>query len=217
MSYYFFMNKIQLPVPPAKLDIKIKNKNKTITLINEGEVNIIKTVGLSDINFKCLLPNSRYPFSQTFGGYKKAKYYIDNFEMLKSKNIPFQFIVCRMQGNFNMLFNTNITVSLEEYNIEESASEGFDALINVKLKQYKHYGTKLVEVTENKDGTITATEKNPRLSTKEEPNYYKIVQEQTLWEACRLQLGDGEKYMEIANKNGITNINHLVKGQVLRF
>ena len=42
MSYYFFVGDTMLPVPPAKMSIKVKGKNKTINLINEGEISIIK-------------------------------------------------------------------------------------------------------------------------------------------------------------------------------
>ena len=217
MSYYFFMNKIQLPVPPSKLSVKVRNQNKTFSLINEGEVNILKNTGLSEISFECLIPNQNYPFSQNFGGYRKAEYYIDNFETMKVNQKPFQFIVCRMMNKFNMLFNTNLTVSLEDYDIKEDAGNGFDSIANIKLKQYKMYGTKEISVSENEDGTVTATEKNPRLSTKEQPDFYKIAGTETLWEVCRSKLGNADKYMEIAFKNGISNPNDIQRGQVLKF
>lgn len=40
--YYFYLDKILLPVTPSKMSIKIKNKNKTYVEINEGEINILK-------------------------------------------------------------------------------------------------------------------------------------------------------------------------------
>ena len=63
MSYYFFLGDTMLPVPPAKMTLTIKGKNKTIDLINEGEVNIIKTPGLSEISFDARFPNQKYPFA----------------------------------------------------------------------------------------------------------------------------------------------------------
>ena len=71
MSYYFYLGDFMLPVPPPRMDIKVNNKNKTINLINEGEINIIKTPGLKEISFEALLPNANYPFadySQSFLG-----------------------------------------------------------------------------------------------------------------------------------------------------
>ena len=40
--YELYIDGVLFPVTPGSLNIKINNKNKTITLINEGEVNLIK-------------------------------------------------------------------------------------------------------------------------------------------------------------------------------
>ena len=49
MSYTLYLASTQMPVAPSKLQLKIKNQNKTVTLINESEVNIIKSAGLTEI------------------------------------------------------------------------------------------------------------------------------------------------------------------------
>lgn len=67
MAYYFFINDKLLPVPPPKMNVRINNKNTTLNLINEGEVNVIKTPGLTEISFEAMLPNQWYPFS-TYDG-----------------------------------------------------------------------------------------------------------------------------------------------------
>ena len=41
MAYYFFLGTMQFPVPPSKMDIRIGNQNRTISLIDGGEINII--------------------------------------------------------------------------------------------------------------------------------------------------------------------------------
>lgn len=83
--YELYIDGVLFPVTPGSLDIKINNKNKTITLINEGEVNYIKSPGLSDITIpELLLPIHKYPFSQ-----EKAKvgaaYYLSKLENGKSE------------------------------------------------------------------------------------------------------------------------------------
>ena len=42
--YMFFMGVIPLPVPPSKLEIKTKSRNKTIDLLNDGEVSVLLQV-----------------------------------------------------------------------------------------------------------------------------------------------------------------------------
>ena len=62
-GYDFYLDKCLLPVSPQKLQIKINNANTTVTLINEGEVNLLKTAKLTDIEFECLIPQVKYPFA----------------------------------------------------------------------------------------------------------------------------------------------------------
>ena len=37
----------------------------------------------------------------------------------------------------------------------------------------------------------------------------------TLWDICRSFYGDGEKYAEVAERNGISNPNRIYVGQVI--
>ncbi len=63
MAYDFYLGKMLLPVPPEKLEIKINSNNKTYQMMNEGEINVLKSPGLTDIEFEVLLPNVKYPFA----------------------------------------------------------------------------------------------------------------------------------------------------------
>ena len=81
MSYEFYLNGILMPVTPGKLKLKIANNNKTVNLINEGDVNILKKAGLTEISFDLLLPNQEYPFAN--GSFMPAAAYLELFEELK--------------------------------------------------------------------------------------------------------------------------------------
>ena len=145
--YYFYLDKVLLPVAPEKLQLKINNNNKTLTLINNGEINILKDAKLTDISFEILLPNSKYPFAMYKDGFKKPIYYLDKLEKLKISKKPFQFIVSRKMPTNAVLFDTNMQVSLEDYKITEEAKQGFDIKVSVNLKQYKQYSTKTMKIT----------------------------------------------------------------------
>jgi len=150
--YDVYLDKILLPVTPSKIDLKIKNQNKTVTLINEGEVNLLKQAGLTDITLTVLIPQMEYPFAKYKSGFQGASFFLNGFEKLKvdrdskGKLKPFQFIVSRATPNGKILFNSNIKVSLEDYTIKEDAKNGFDLTVDIKLKQYIDYGTKTVEI-----------------------------------------------------------------------
>lgn len=94
--YYFYFGDVLLPVAPSSMSVKINNKNKTLTLANGGEINILKQTGLSEISFDLLIPSVRYPFAEYPGGFRNANYYLDVLEILKKNCKPFPFKVIRM-------------------------------------------------------------------------------------------------------------------------
>lgn len=215
MAYLFFIDGVALPVTPSKLQLKIKNQNKSMNLITEGEVNILKDAGLTEISFEAMIPQVRHPFSFYPQGFKDAQTFLNKFEKLKTDKKPFQFIVTRRNPAGKTFFDTNLKVSLEEYQIEEDAKNGLDLTVQFKLKQFRAYGTKTIQIqpvqkTAKKSST-RSTETAPSKKT------HKVVRGDTLWAIAKRYLGKGSRYMEIfnLNKDKIKNPNLIYVGQVL--
>lgn len=137
MAYKLYMAGTLMPITPSKVTVKINNQNKTMTLINGEEINILKAAGLSDVSFELVLPQVSYPFSN--GGAQSAAYYLSLFERLKVSKTPFQFILNRQKPGGGMFHYTNLTVGLETYEITDDAGEGFDVKVKINLKQYRAY------------------------------------------------------------------------------
>jgi nucleoid-associated protein YgaU len=196
--YDFYLDGVRLPVAPSELTLKITNQNKTVSLINDGEINILKKAGLTDITFIALLPNTNYYFAES----NEATEYLDKIEKLKTSQKPFQFIVSRVLPDGTVLFDTNIKVSMEEYTIDETSDNGFDVSVDIKLKQYRDYGTKTIEVQD--DGTAIQTKKRNE-DGKTSATSHKVVAGDSLWAIAKTELGDGSRYKEIyeLNKNVI--------------
>jgi hypothetical protein len=191
-----------LPVTPEKLTTEINGKNKTVTLINEGEVNILKKPGLTDIEFTCLLPSVKYPFGIYKNGFQKASYFLNYFEKLKTSKKPFQFIVTRKFPNGKSIYDTNMKVSLEEYKIEESADEGFDCKVTISLKQWRDYGTKTVKVSAaKKKVSATSSRSSETAPTTSTNQKYTVVKGDCLYAIARKFYGNGAKYTVIYNAN----------------
>ena len=152
--YDFYLGGVQLPVAPGELKISIANQNSSYVLIDQGEINLLKRAGLTEIEFECLLPQARYPFAVYAGGFKPAAYYLAHLEQLKVSRKPFQFIVSRAMPDGRVLFSNNIKVSLEDYSIIENAKSGFDVQVKIRLKQYKDFGTRTMAVTEQNGQAI---------------------------------------------------------------
>lgn len=213
MAYFFYLGKLLLPVTPEKLQLKIKNNNKTMQLINFSEINILKSAGLTEITFDALLPNTKYPFATYKDGFQKASYYLEELEKLKIDMKPFQFIVTRRKPTGEVIYDTNMKVSLEDYTILEQASLGFDNKVSIKLKQYKDYSTKTIKLTteqKNNQKTIVATQQNTRESNNSpKTQNYTVVKGDCLWSIAKKYYGDGSQYTKIynANKDKIKNPN----------
>lgn len=220
MAYHVYLGSMLCPIPPSKIDTKIKGQNKTLTLINDSEINILKKPGLTDISFDLLLPNVKYPFAEYNLVWKNAKWYLNRLEMLKQRKKVFQFIVTRTLPGGTTLFDTNMSVSLEDYTIKEDAKQGFDVIVSVKLKQYQDYGTKIVKVS-TLDGTAsvenTRETANAPAPSENSVKTHIVTGNDTLWNIAKMYYGDGSKYTTIyeANKDKIANPSLITEGQVL--
>lgn len=220
-GYDFYLKKCLLPVTPSKLTVKINNTNKTVTLINEGQINILKKAELTDLEFECRIPQEPYPFAVYKSGFKGADYFLDYFEALKTDQKPFQFIVCRKKPTGKRLFDTNIKVSMEDYKITEDAKNGFDLLIDIKLKQWREYGTKTVNISFNLEKPKASMEPQRETAASPAPSTaqtYTVVKGDCLWNIAKKFYGSGSKYSVIYNANRSViggNPNLIYPGQVL--
>lgn len=216
--FRFYLANMLLPITPSKLSLKVKNTNKTVTLINEGEVNIIKTKGLREFSFEFLLPFTDYSFAAVSKA-KKQKHYLDKLNQLKINKRPFQFVVKRPKG-----FKTNVKVTLEDLNITEDAQEGRDIKVSVTLKEYRHYGTKKVVFVqppapatgetkqEEKKEEAKITE-NRDTSTAQKPKTHIVKRGDTLWGLAKRYYGNGSLYPKIVSANPkIKNPNLIIDG-----
>lgn len=219
MAYSFYMDSILLPVTPESLRIRIRNQNKTISLINEGEINFLKLPGLSEIQFEALLPQAAYPFAN--GEIQSADFYLSKLEQLKLGKKQFQFIVSRTTPQGKLLFDTNMTVSLEDYEITEDAKElGMDVKVMINLKQFKVQSTKTIQIQktgQTGETPVATITQNRDTSTAPQPKTYTVKQGDCLWNIAKKYCGDGSKYKKIAelNPDKIVNPNLIYPGQVL--
>ena len=212
--YIFFIGNVPLPVTPGRLQIKTNNQNKTINLINEGEVNLLKSPGLREITFEAMIPQVKYPFAYYNLGFLEAPFFLQYFEKLKADKKPFQFIVVRILPRVVVpTFTTNIKTGLEDYTILEDANNGQDLMINIKLKEYKNFGTKIFDYDpETKTATIKITRPT---DTAPDIKTYVAKAGDTLWSVAKRFLGDGEKYLDLMLLNKL-NSNTLEPGQIIK-
>lgn len=154
-QYFVFLGAMPLPVAPEKIEMTVGNLNKTVTLVDQGEVNIVRGMPLKEIKFDMLIPSFKYPFvNYSYGTFSTAAILANLYRMKKDAK-PFSFIVTRCRKNKPAQW-TALKVTLEDYEIIEDANNGTDVIVSITLKQYKTYSTKKATVTKNSDGSVTA-------------------------------------------------------------
>jgi LysM repeat protein len=218
--YKFLMGKVLLPIPPSKMQTTINNQNKTVNLMNEGEVNVIKTPGLTSIKFDIILPlYTWYPFADYDRFFQPAGYYLQYFEKLKYMGTPFSFIVNRFkegsEQNKKNIMLTNMLVVLENYTVTESKDNAPDVDVSIELKEYKNYGTIIKKFDILTNNEVSRTIKKNK-ATNKIPSTYTVKKGDTLWAIAKKLLGDGAKCWNLAKLNKISNPNKLFVGQVLK-
>ena len=229
--YECYLGGILMPITPAKFSVKIKGKNSTVTLLNGNEINILKSPGLSELTVPLVFP--------MLSSDKPADYYIELLGKLKTEKKPTQFKLLRSTPDGIPLFDTDMKVSVEDYTLSEDATKGLDISVDVKLKQYRDYGTKTAVVeevpasagttassdTNNSSSATDSAEKSTSVtvtkdrdsSTAPSATTYTVQRGDTLWAIAKKYLKDGSKYNLIleANKD-VISAPHLIRvGDVL--
>lgn len=213
MAYRFYMAGVLLPVTPGAVTLKVKSNNKVVSLIDEGDINILKAPGLKEIKFDAILPNQDYPFNNS--GSARAGYYANLLETLKTGRIPFQFVITRSFPDGRGLDGTSIRMTLEDYSIKEDAdTEGFDKKATIQLKEYREYGTKTVQISGNKGYTQGTRETDNAPSD----SSYTVKSGDSLWAIAKKYYNNGAEWTKIyeSNKSVVGNNPNLIyPGQVL--
>lgn len=213
MAYEVYIDDMLLPIPPQKIPIKYPGQNKTVTLINGDEINLLRPPGLAEISLDIILPQMDYPSAVWDGSVDDAEDFISHLQDLKDSRGSFEFIVIRDS------FDTNMDVTLEDYKVSDDVKEGLDLVVSITMKEARHYGTKVMNFTivEDQPTPTAETPQDDRPAEQPQARTYTVQGGDCLWNIAKKQLGDGGRWKEIHNLNldKISNPNKINTGQVL--
>lgn len=191
---------LTFPITPSKLTINVGSNNKVVNLIDEGDINILKSPSLVEVNFDARFPMRKYPYSRDVDGFQN---YYDFFKSLKEDKKSFRFIVARTKPNGDRTWDTNLLVALEDFSFNEDAEEGDDVLVSFKLTQFKPYGVNTIKIKQDKAPTTTSTSKQTRDTGNKAKNSttYTVKSGDSLWLIAKMKYGDGNQWKKIYNAN----------------
>lgn len=192
---------LTFPITPGELSIKVGSNNKVVTLIDEGDINILKSPSLIEVEFEARFPMRKYPYSREVADFQT---YWDKFKELKEKKKPFRFIVARTTPNGKRTWDTNLLMALEDIELKESAEEGDDVLVSFSLKQFKEYGVKILPVPQKESPpptTSTSPTTRPTENKTDTSKTYTVKSGDCLWNIAKKFYGNGAKWKVIYNAN----------------
>lgn len=213
MAYEVYIDDMLLPIPPQKIPIKYPGQNETATLINGEEINITRPPGLAEISIDVVIPQMDYPCASWDGSVEDAEEFISRLQDLKESGDTFEFIVIRDS------FDTNMDVTLEDYNVSDDVKEGLDLVVSLTMKEARHYGTKIMNfaIVPEQPIPAAASPEPERPAAQPQVKTYTVKSGDCLWNIAKKQLGDGSRWKEIhdLNLDKISNPNLIHAGLVL--
>ena len=196
---------LTFPITPGELSITVGSNNKVVTLINEGDINILKSPSLTEVEFEARFPMRQYPYARQF---TKFETYWNKFKELKEKKKSFRFIVARTTPKGSRTWDTNLLMALEDIKIKESVDEGDDVLISFTLKQFKEYGVKTIKLPPKQTttkpkptSTSTSTKKRTTDNKTKSSKTYTVKRGDCLWNIAKKFYGNGAKWKTIYKTN----------------
>lgn len=207
-----YINEELMPIAPPNIKTKINNQNKTINLLSGQELNLINKPGLTDLDLSLRLPSHDEPHVINF---KPQQYFLDFFEKLKMEGKYFQVVILRKHATFELTSTYFKKMTLEDYDIEEDYGEGFDIIVNLKLKQYIPPKEKVIDVKADDKATITKTVKKDSDRPNAKGKEIIVKKGDTLIGIALRELGKADRATinDIAKRNKISNPNLIYPGQ----
>lgn len=219
MAYEVYIDDMLLPLPPEKIPVKYSGQNKSVILISGEEINLVRPPGLAEISIDVVIPQMDYPCAVWDGSIASAEDFVERIQELKESGSAFEFIVIREGPGGDSFFDTNMDVTLEDYKVSDDVKEGLDLAVSLTMKEYKSYGTKIMNFVLVEDQPVPAAEQPEPERPGEPPpaKTYTVVKGDCLWSIAKKQLGNGSRWPEIHNLNRdkVSNPNLIYPGQVL--
>lgn len=240
MAYLVYVDNVLMPVTPKSITRKINGRDEEIELIDGKTVLNMREPGLTEWTMDFLLPKVKYPFVNIIPEHQELRsqdFYLTHFNLLMGLKKSFTLMIIRTKPNGiwdlgepnfnpeNSMFVNDLDgilnmcqcriVDMED---KDDTDEGFDKVLSVTFKKYIGYGTKTVKlVADNKTGTTTATTEVTReTDNKVIASTYTVKSGDYLSTICKRELGDANKWPEVAALNNLADPNKIYPGQVLK-
>jgi len=191
---------INIPVLPEKLNVSSPGKNELATVLELGEVLLLRKKGLRILAWESFFPAAKAPY--TTGRIKNPISIVRVIQKARDDKDPVRFLITGTD------LDCNIRMGIESFEYEERSGELGDLYYTIKLYEWKDISPKRIALPEKQEEPATVQEparaKDPEPATKT----YTVKSGDCLWNIAKQFYGKGSDYTKIYNANkGIIGAN----------
>lgn len=216
----------ELPVLPGEIGASIRGDGAEHEVYQLGKINVIKHRGLAEYTIDSIFPVVRYdrvldrylPPYVTASKVLKPMEYVRFIEKWWATNRPIRFVYTGGNASEDdegkTIAEINTAASIESFEWKEVAGSPGDIIFSLRLKEYRFYAARQAEV----DTAAVQKPKPVRPDERVPPTTYTLAAGDSLWKVAQKMLGDGSRWREIQQLNGISDaeLRRLPVGMVLK-
>jgi len=205
LSFNNQAERLRLPVNPERLSISSGHSYQDISVVDLGEFTVIGDGTLDEISFASQFPAIYNPAFCEYSPLPNPWTAVYTLKRWKDSGNPMRLTITGTP--------INLACTIRDFNYDEVAGSPGDIYFEISFKEYKFI--KLRNVEEVSQSTVATSQATQRPDTRQQPKTYTVVSGDSLWRIAEKIYGNGSRYTEIANKNGIKAPYTIYPGQVL--
>lgn len=202
MLYEIWLDDFRFPIRQKELGVYEENEVSSLTIDGFGEISKttnmkLRTFTIESFFYDPTKPTPSYakPYTRNITTMEDINWFLHDIQR-SNKVVPFKI--------FGMDIDTKVQISKYEWLSKDGTG---DLYYNLTLIEYKEPNV-LNAVKESREKETNKEIKNVKT--------YKVKSGDTLYNIAKKFYGDGNRYMELAEKNGISNPNFILDGQELK-
>lgn len=200
---------INIPVLPAKLNVSSPGKNERVTVLELGEVLLLRKKGLRILSWESFFPVSKAPY--TVGQIRDPVSIVQAIQKARDQKSPVRFLITGTD------LDCNLRMGIDSFEYEERSGELGDLYYTIKLYEWKDISPKRIVLPEKKEEPAKTQEPERPGKPEQTSKTYTVKPGDCLWNIAKKFYGKGSDYTKIyiANKGKIgSNPNLIYPGQV---